>query len=1078
MILLKERIGKMLEYIQQQMYPKKMEIPSYKMIRTEEKFSDVANLDTSAWEEFSCRQIWGGHREYYWFETFVTIPEAFDGECVTYELITGKEGNWDATNPQFTIFVDGVLRQGLDINHREIVIAEKAEAGKTYRIVLSAFTGDQNFSLKLDSALKVLDRKTEKYYYDLKVPYDTARLLSEDDQAYITIIQALNESLNLLDMRKEGSPAYYESLARAQEYITKEFYEKYCDGQKSPVIYCVGHTHIDCAWLWTLRVTEDKAVRSFSTVLELMRQYPEYVFMSSQPQLYKYVKKNAPQVYEQIKERIKEGRWEPEGGMFVEADCNIASGEALVRQFVHGQRFFKEEFGKDNSILWLPDVFGYSAALPQILKKCGLPYFMTTKISWNEFNKMPCDTFEWEGIDGSRVLTHFVPTRDYNKAAVEGGTETGHFTTYNGYINPSQMKGAWARYSQKYLNEEILCSFGFGDGGGGPTKEELENQRRLEKGIPGMPRTRMATAKEFFETLDKNVHARKYLPSWVGELYLEYHRGTYTSMARNKKYNRKAEFAYQNEELYAVLDSRNAGGVYPKEQLREGWEVILRNQFHDILPGSSIKEVYDDSKEEYEKIFAENKEMTCKTLGHIAEQVDAPKYSLVIFNPNSAPACELAEFSLPEGISVPAVYSTCGEERVDVQKTATGTWVFLAKDVPGKGYKTYLVKESEDRDAIGLKNENRMAADLSLEAEDNVSAGVNPAGGMTVSTERMENDFFVIEYNEKGQFARVYDKKAGREVLRPGQAGNVIVSYEDRPHNYDAWDVNNYYKEKSWDIDQVSDMAVVENGPVRACVKVERPYLDSVITQYIYLYRDIPRIDIKNVMDWKEHQIFVKDYFPIDVHTNEATFDIQYGNVKRDTHDNTSWDFAKFEVCHHKWMDVSEDGYGVSMLNDCKYGVSVRNGVIGLSMLKSAIYPNPEADKEVHEFTYSIYPHRGGWREASTVKQAYQLNNPLTAVWKTNEEGTLAPTYSMVSSNQENAVVEVVKQAEDSEDMIVRLYECYNRRTQVELTFGKEVKAVCECNMMEEGAESVRSEGRKAFFEMKPYEIKTLKVTF
>ena len=1048
MILIKERIGKMLEYLQEQVYPKQVAIPSYKMIRTDERCLDVNNLDTASWTEITNQELWGGHREYYWFETVVTIPEEFDGECVVYELKTGKEGEWDATNPQFSIFVNGVRVQGLDVNHREIILAEPAKAGDIYRIVLSAFTGDQNFSLKMNSSLKVLDRKTEKYYYDLEVPYQSARLLNTEDQAYITIIQAVNESLNLLDMRKEGSKEYYESLEKAQEYITKEFYEKYCDGEKSPIIYCVGHTHIDCAWLWTLRVTEDKAVRSFSTVLELMKEYPEYVFMSSQPQLYKYVKKNAPDVYEQIKERVKEGRWEPDGGMFVEADCNIASGEALVRQFVHGQRFFKEEFGVDNEILWLPDVFGYSAALPQILQKCGIPYFMTTKISWNEFNKMPYDTFEWEGIDGTRVLTHFVPTRDYNKAAVEGGTETEHFTTYNGYINPSQMKGAWARYSQKYLNEEVLCSFGFGDGGGGPTKDMLENQRRLAKGLPGMPRTKMSTAKEFFHVLDKHVTDKKYLPTWVGELYLEYHRGTYTSMARNKKFNRKAEFAYQNEEMYAMLDAQTAGGAYPEKELHEGWEVILRNQFHDILPGSSIKEVYDDSKAEYEGIFAENKALTDATLAHIAAGVKAPKHSLVVYNPNSAAAYDLVTFTVPEGMGEPAVYD--GETKLAVQKTADGAYVFFAAGVPGKGYKTYTVKEE--------------------------TADTTPT--MEVSTEVMENEFFKVEYNEKGQFAKIYDKKADRDVLKPGKAGNVIVSYEDRPHNYDAWDVNNYYTEKSWDIDQVSAMEVVENGPVRACVKVERKYLDSTITQFIYLYHDIPRIDIKNVIDWKEHQIFVKDYFPIDVHTNEATFDIQYGNVKRDTHDNTSWDFAKFEVCHHKWMDVSEDGYGVSMLNDCKYGVGVRNGVIGMSMLKSAIHPNPEADKELHEFTYSIYPHQGGWREAGTVKQAYQINNPLTYSWKENEGGTLAPEYSLVSSDQDNAVIEVVKKAEDSDAVIVRLYECYNRRTPVTLIFGKELTSVVECNMMEEGADPVEFTGNQATFEMKPYEIKTLEVTF
>ncbi|NCC44693.1 MAG: alpha-mannosidase, partial [Clostridia bacterium] len=717
MILIKERIGKMLEYLKEQVYPEKMEIQEYKMIRTDERFCDVKNLDTSDWEVFKREQIWGGHREYYWFETFVTIPEDFDGKCVVYELRTGREGEWDATNPQFSIFIDGVMKQGLDVNHREVILADCAKAGQTYRIVLSAFTGDQNFSLKLDSELKVLDRKIEKYYYDLEVPYQTARLLSDEDQAYITIIQAVNESLNLLDMRKEGSKEFYDSMEKAQEYITKEFYEKYCDAEKTPVVYCVGHTHIDCAWLWTLRVTEDKAVRSFSTVLELMNEYPEYVFMSSQPQLYKYVKENAPEVYEKIKERVKEGRWEPEGGMFVEADCNIASGEALVRQFIHGQRFFKEEFGVDNSILWLPDVFGYSAALPQILQKCGLPYFMTTKISWNEFNKMPCDTFEWEGIDGSRVLTHFVPTRDYNKGAVEGGFETEHFTSYNGEINPSQMKGGWKRYSQKYLNEEILCCFGFGDGGGGPTKEMLENQKRLEKGIPGVPRTKMAISKEFFENLDKNVRGKKYLPSWVGELYLEYHRGTYTSMARNKKYNRKSEFAYQNEEMYATLDSQ-FGGVYPEKELLDGWEVILRNQFHDILPGSSIKEVYDDSKAEYEGIFAENAKMTAATLTHIAENVNAAKHSLIVYNPNSNLSAELVTFELTDGITNPSVYD--GEKKLDVQKTADGQFVFFAEGVPAKGYKTYTVKEDAD-DQAGQES------------------------SVKVSNTVMENDFFLVD---------------------------------------------------------------------------------------------------------------------------------------------------------------------------------------------------------------------------------------------------------------------------------------------------------------------------------------------
>lgn len=1048
MILIKERVGKLLGYLQKLIYTDKSDITHYKMLRTDEGFSDVKNLNTSDWQDFNQEQIWGDRREFYWFETIVTIPDRFDGKCVVYEVNTGREGEWDTTNPQFLLYVNGEVKQGLDGNHREIILSEKAAAGESYRILLSAYTGDRNFGLKLDSRLKVLDRRTEKYFYDLSVPYNVARLLNEEDKAYITIIQCLNESLNLLDLRKEYSKEYYESLEKAQEYITKEFYEKQCGHDSEALVYCVGHTHIDCAWLWTLRVTEDKAVRSFSTVLELMRRYPEYIFMSSQPQLYKFVKKNAPEVYEEIKQRVAEGRWEPEGGMFVEADCNIASGEALVRQFMHGLKFFKEEFGKDNSILWLPDVFGYSAALPQIMNKCGLPYFMTTKISWNEINKMPCDTFEWEGIDGSRVLTHFIPTRDYNKAAVEGGFQTGHYTTYNGYINPSQVKGGWKRYGQKYLNNEILNSFGYGDGGGGPTADMLENQRRLAAGIPGCPKTVMSTAKNFFEQLDKSVRGKKYLPSWVGELYLEYHRGTYTSMARNKKYNRKSEFAYENAELFAMLDNQLNNVPYPAGELYEGWEVILRNQFHDILPGSSIKEVYEDSKAEYEGILSSNKQLVESTLKSITEKVNAPKYSLVVYNPNSGAADEIVSFLCPQGFKGVSVYD--GDKKLAVQKTGDGSYLFKADQVPGKGYKTFLLREEK----------------LPEEAV------------MDISASTMENEFFRIELNEKGQFARIYDKRAKREVIKEGCAANVIMSYEDRPHNYDAWDLNNYYIEKSWEIDQVESMEIVEQGPVRACLKVERNYLDSVITQYIYIYREIPRIDIRNVIDWKEHQIFLKALFPVDIHASEATFDIQYGNVKRATHYNTSWDFAKFEVCVHKWLDFSEDNYGVSMLNDCKYGCSVHDGVIGISMLKSAIYPNPDADKELHEFTYSFYPHQGDWREAKTVKQAYQLNNPLRAVVKENDGGTLKAGYSFVTSDKDNVVVEVVKKAEADTKTIVRLYECYNRRTDSVLTFGKEIASIEECNMLEEGSEPVEFRGKEAFFTIKPYEIKTLKISF
>ena len=1032
MILLKERIGKMLEYLQEQVYPKQVAIPSYKMIRTDERCLDVNNLDTSSWTEITNQELWGGHREYYWFETVVTIPEEFDGECVVYELKTGKEGEWDATNPQFSIFVNGVRVQGLDVNHREIILAEPAKAGDTYRIVLSAFTGDQNFSLKMNSSLKVLDRKTEKYYYDLEVPYQSARLLNTEDQAYITIIQALNESLNLLDMRKEGSKEYYQSLEKAQEYITKEFYEKYCDGEKSPIIYCVGHTHIDCAWLWTLRVTEDKAVRSFSTVLELMKEYPEYVFMSSQPQLYKYVKKNAPDVYEQIKERVKEGRWEPEGGMWVEADCNLTSGESLVRQFLFGKRFFKEEFGVDNKILWLPDVFGYSAAMPQILKKCGIDYFMTTKLAWNEFNKVPYDTMNWEGIDGSEVFTHMITTLGV------GQPETSFFTTYNGMLHPDAIMGGWDRYQNKDINNDILISYGYGDGGGGPTRRMLETSKRMEKGIKGVPKVRQAFARTYFDELHEKVKDSKRLPTWIGELYFEFHRGTYTSMARNKRGNRKSEYAMMELELLSVL-AENAGKAYPTEELNRMWEMILTNQFHDILPGSSIHEVYEQTKKEY----AEIAETSAKLIGERMEALCGTKdESVTVWNTLGHRRNDVVVLG-----ETAAEAMTDGTTVYPVQQTKDGAIVY-AENLPSKGYQVL-------RPTSGAAAETPFA--------------VTEAGeGYT-----LETPFYTIQIDANGEFTSLFDKENDREVLQSGTTGNELRIYEDKPLQYSAWNLDIFHTEKSWKVEGVRRMEWTENGPVRATLEIEREVMDTVIRQQIHFYAKDRRIDFETYVDWKFAEHVLKVHFPVDVHSDEATFDIQFGNVTRKLHTNTSWDQARFEVCGHKWADISEGSYGVSLMNDCKYGYSMKNRVMTQTLIKSGTEPNLTADQEEHFFTYSLYPHAGTWREAGTEQEALNLNVPAKAVAGAAEKDRM----EFLSVDKRDVVLETVKKAEDGDGVIVRLYEVENARTKVTLHCAEAIASAEETDLLEnpiEGALGVKE--NEIELTIKPYEIRTIRI--
>lgn len=1044
MFVFDKRVARILKELKEDITPKVFPVESYKFKKTSKIGFESAAYDQLDWPVLGS-QIWQGNRDHYWFVADVVIPEELDGKYVIYRLETGQEGNWNVTNPQFELYINGKFVQGLDINHRTAIVSHAAKAGDTYRISLRAYDGEEDAYVILKSQICQLDEKIMHLYYDIAVPYESAMLLDKDDKNHIDIISALNETINLLDLRQPFSEAFYESVDRAQRYITEEFYGKLC-GRSEAEVWCVGHTHIDVAWLWTLAVTREKAFRSFSTVLALMKEYPEYIFMSSQPQLYQYVKERSPEIYKEIRDRVSEGRWEPEGSMWLEADCNLASGEALVRQILYGKRFFKEEFGVDNTILWLPDVFGYSAALPQIMQKSGMKYFMTTKLSWNEYDKMPYDTFIWKGIDGTGVLTHFISAID------KEATEKSFFTTYNGTINASQVMGTWKRYQQKNLNNKVLMSFGFGDGGGGPTIEMLENQRRLAIGIPGCPKTVMKTAGEYFKTLDKEVKGSKTLPTWCGELYLEFHRGTYTSMSRNKKYNRKSEFLMENLEWLSSINTLLTGSKYPRERINSDWTVLLRNQFHDILPGSAIKEVYEDSKEEYEQLAADAGEMLSEAVSSIISHINVAETSIVVFNPLSIESGDVVSFPVADEFDSPRIYTmgADGMIPVDCQLIEGNKALFFANKVPAKGYASFILKNEETADQTDL----------------------------CVSTRQLSNRYYDIRLDEKGQFISIYDKLSRREVLTSGKCANVLTIYEDKPYDFDDWNIDAYYKEKHWAVDNVQSIEITENGPVRACLKITRKLLSSTIIQSIYIYHDLPRIDIKNNIDWHETNLLLRASFPVDIHADEATYDIQYGNVKRPTHFNTSWDFSRFEVCTHKWMDLSEDAYGVSILNDCKYGCDVHHGVMGISLLKSGTYPNPDADKEKHEFVYSIYPHDGDWKKSNTVKEAYRLNNPMFALFVPAHSGNLPARFSLVGCDAENVVIEAVKEAEDGNDFVIRLYECYNRRTHAVLKFASEVHEAAECDLMENKLGDLQTSGREIEFEIKPYEIKTFKVGF
>jgi alpha-mannosidase len=1048
MYFIKERISKILRDLNALIYQEKQVIPFYKMKEGDFPDAKAVDFNDEDWVQFSSIDRWGGRDKNFWFRVQVEIPEKFKGKTVVFEVRTGREGQWDAINPQFLVYVNGETIQGLDVNHRDIILTDKAVPGEKYCIALHAYSGTVEGLVELVCSTSVLDEKIEKLYYDIKVPHEIAGLLNAEDKRSIDILNYLNEGINLIDFRKPLSNEFYTTIEEADTYLEEEFYSKYC-GESDIIAACIGHTHIDVAWLWTLAQTRQKAARSFSTVLNLMKRYPEYQFMSSQPQLYKFVKEDHPEIYEQIKDKVKEGNWEPEGAMWLEADCNLSSGESIVRQILHGKRFFKEEFGVDNKILWLPDVFGYSAALPQILKKSGVDYFMTTKISWNDTNKLPYDSFMWKGLDGTEVLTHFITAKDYQEQP------KGHGTTYNAFINPSQIMGTWQRYQQKNLNDEVLVCYGYGDGGGGPTKEMLENARRLEKGIPGAPKVKQDKSLNFFKRLEAKVSGNKKLPKWVGELYLEYHRGTYTTMARNKKFNRKSEFLYQDTEFLAALSEKAAGGSYPKEEINKGWETILLNQFHDIIPGSSIKEVYEDSKAQYVEVINNGKELSGSAIDNIASKINLEETSVVVFNQLGFIRSDIVKFETPSGWTNADIYDANGRKLtsqvVKDYQTSNRYVLFFAEDVPAKGYKTFTVRRAEQNSSLQENN-------------------------IEISRKELCNKYFDIKLDDNSNIVSIYDKVNGREVLKKGERANVIQAFEDKPNTYEAWDIYIYYQEKMWEVNDVENIEVMEEGPVRACLKVTRRFLDSTIIQYLYIYNNIPRVDFTTWIDWKEKDILLKAAFPVDIHSDKATYEIQYGNVERPTHWNTSWDYARFEVCAHKWADLSEDEYGVSLLNDCKYGHDIKESNMRLTLLKSAVYPNPDADKEVHEFTYSLYPHAGDWKKAGTVAMAYNLNCPMYVKLEEAHKGQLPKELSFISVDKENVMIEVVKHCEDSDDIIIRVYECYNRRTKAELNLLESIAAVKECNLMEEDIEELSFEGNSFDFEIKPYEIKTFKV--
>lgn len=838
--------------------------------------------------------------------------------------------------------------------------------------------------------IAICNEELRALYYDVEVLSSLMESLPKDSARYNSILYTLyNARLVMRDYTEDEA-------IKARKIIKSELDKK--GGDPSLSVSAIGHAHIDLAWLWPIRETIRKGGRTFSTVLELMDRYPDYIFGASQPQLYQWTKDNYPLLYDKIKERVKDGRWEVQGGMWVEPDTNVSGGEALVRQLLYGKKFFREEFDQDMKVLWLPDVFGYSGALPQIMKKAGVDYFMTIKLSWNNTNQFPHHTFIWEGIDGSQVLAHMPP---------EG--------TYNSSARPDAIVKAEKSFLDKGVSDHCLMLYGIGDGGGGPGAEHLERLSR-EKNLSGMAPVVQEHSIDFFKKIEKDKDRYQ---TWCGELYLERHRGTLTTHGNNKLYNRKMEYALRELEYAASLACKYTDEAYPHEKIEALWKEVLLYQFHDILPGSSIKRVYDESVERYEQMLQETEELINDTYKVLSSQIDISGFESPYFLSNSL------TWERDEWISI------------------EGNWVSVK--VPPMGY---------------------TVVDAICDPKEELSKGLH------VTSSKLENEKIVIVFNDDGTIKSIMDKENDREVLEPMSSANQLSVYVDEGS---AWDIPFDYDNKMPDRFELQNIATTIEGP-RAIVKHTYTYCESKLIQEVILTKGSRRIDFNTKVDWQETHKMLRTSFPVDIYAKEATCDIQFGTIKRPTHRNTTWDMAKYEVAGHKFVDLSQRDYGVALMNDSKYGYKVYENNIDLNLLRSTEYPGESADKGQHEFTYSLYPHNGDHIDGQVSRAAYELNLPLKKVQVTSSLNTMQNTQSFLEVDDDNIVIEAIKKAESDDSIIVRLYENSGKGTTTKIRFNWKVNEVELVDLMEENEESIAINNESIQLRFKPFEIQTLRI--
>lgn len=934
---------------------------------------------------------WSTH----WFRFNYQIPTAWQGREVLLHFDSTSEG---------CVWKDGVPHQGLtnfnfgpqDIRSyfRLAQHAKGGESGVLY--VETAINGmfgldDGGGVYRMEELgklrhVRLVVRDTEAWglLLDLTILKEMAEALPDSGPHQAPALAAANKIVNTVML--DDPATFAEGRAIARTFLSAK------NGDRNHHVSAVGHAHIDTAWLWPIAETKRKCYRTFSSAVQMMDNYPEYKFVCSQAQQLTWIRDEQPALWEKIKAKAENGQFIPVGGTWVEPDTNIPSGESLVRQFLLGQRFFKKEFGTYCNEFWNPDVFGYSGALPQIIRDAGIEFFLTQKLSWNQFNRPPNSTFLWEGIDGSRVLTHFPPTDNYNSC-----------------VTVEELLRHYHNFKDNDRSSESMMLFGYGDGGGGPTEEMLERLRRL-RNVAGLPEVAIRSPQEFLsrckaELVDPCV--------WSGELYFELHRGTYTTQANNKRDNRRSEELLHDVEFLWAL----APASTPTQEIAHLWECICTNQFHDIIPGSSIREVYRDSDKDYAEILA-----SAEALREQAEAKLLPSKGterILALNTLSWPRREVVE--------------------------ANGKLSFI--QAPSYGY------------AVS-------------EPQPHTAAPVTVSETSTGFT--LENGLVRAEFDRHGRLTSFLDKEHEREIIKEGTNANQFVLFEDKPQLWDAWDVDIYHLEKRRNVDETISTKIVQSHPLRATVEIGLSISPKAkLVQRISLDAESRRLDFAVEVDWHEKEQFLKVEFPLALRSDFATYEIQFGHVRRPTHFNTSWDIARFEVSAHRWADLSEPHYGAALLNDSKYGYACHGNVLRLSLLRSSKTPDAEADMGNHHFRYALFPHTGMPQQGGVIPEAAAFNQPLRVF------GTDAAPQekSFFGIDNPGVVIDTVKKAEDSEDIIVRLFESHGSQQRAVFTSDLPIQRVSRVNLLEEGDEPVPFIDRKAILKFKPFELMTLKLS-